>query len=80
MTLPTEKLKQFFDKIIIDTSTENIIEQLEGLTEDEIYSLRNFIQQLEILSYDRITVIDKKLDEEFKQSMEQLDNLSIRSN
>ena len=80
MPLPTEKLKQFFDKIIIDTSTENIIEQLEGLTEDEIYSLRNFIQQLEILSYDRITVIDKKLDEEFKQSMEQLDNLSIRSN
>lgn len=80
MGLPTERLKEFFNNIISDTSTENIIQQLEPLAEDEINSIRDFLQQLDMLTYDRMTIIDKQLDEEFEQSMEQLDNLSIRSN
>lgn len=80
MGLPTERLKEFFNNIISDTSAENIIQQLEPLAEDEINSIRDFLQQLDMLTYDRMIVVDKQLDEEFKQSMEQLDNLSIRSN
>lgn len=80
MGLPTERLKEFFNNIISDTSAENIVKQLEPLAEDEINSIRDFLQQLEMLTYDRMIVIDKQLDEEFQQSMEQLDNLSIRSN
>ena len=80
MGFPTERLKQFFNNIIVDTSPENIIEQLEPLAEDEINSIRDFIQQVDMLTYDRMTVLDKRLNQEFEQSMEQLDNLSIRSN
>ena len=80
MTLPTNKLKKFFDKVIVDTSTENIIEQLEGLAEDEINSLRDFVQQIEILSYDRMTIIDKELKKQFEEDMDRLNNLTIRSN
>tara|TARA_R100001440_G_scaffold19195_2_gene32428 strand:- start:7916 stop:8158 length:243 start_codon:yes stop_codon:yes gene_type:complete len=80
MGLPTERLKEFFNNIISDTSAENIIQQLEPLAEDEINSIRDFLQQLDMLTYDRMIIIDKKLDEEFEQSIEQLDNLSIRSN
>jgi len=79
MTLPTNKLKTFFDKVIVDTSTENIIEQLEGLAEDEINSLRDFVQQIEILSYDRMTIIDKELKKQFEEDMDRLNNLTIRS-
>ena len=79
MTLPTNKLKKFFDKVIVDTSTENIIEQLEGLAEDEINSLRDFVQQIEILSYDRMTIIDKELKKQFEEDMDRLNNLTIRS-
>ena len=79
MTLPTNKLKKFFDEVIVDTSTENIIEQLEGLAEDEINSLRNFVQQIEILSYDRMTIIDKELKKQFEEDMDRLNNLTIRS-
>lgn len=80
MGLPTEKLKEFFINIISDTSTENIIEQLEPLAEDEINSIRDFLQQIDMLTYDRMTVIDNELKKQFEEDMDTLNNLTIRSN
>lgn len=80
MGLPTERLKEFFNNVINDTSTENIIQQLEPLAEDEINSIRDFLQNIDMLTYDRMIVIDNELRKEFEEDMDRLKNLSIRSN
>ena len=67
MELPTERLKKFFNNVISDTSTENIIEQLEPLAEDEINSIRDFLQHIDMLTYDRMIVIDNELKKEFEE-------------
>tara|TARA_A100001015_G_scaffold27249_1_gene30395 strand:- start:74 stop:313 length:240 start_codon:yes stop_codon:yes gene_type:complete len=64
--LPTQNLLRFIDKMKDDYSDASITSALSSLTEDEIYSLRNFVNAIDTHTYDRIMQID---DEEWNQEL-----------
>ena len=58
--LPTQNLLRFIDKMKDDYSDESITSELASLTEDEINSLRNFVNAIDTHTYDRIMQIDEQ--------------------
>ena len=64
--LPTQNLLRFIDKMKDDYSDASITSALSSLTEDEIYSLRNFVNAIDTHTYDRIMQID---DDEWNQEL-----------
>lgn len=64
--LPTQNLLRFIDKMKDDYSDASITSALSALTEDEIYSLRNFVNAIDTHTYDRIMQID---DDEWNQEL-----------
>ena len=71
MKLPTDNLKNFMLKIIDDYSDENISSSLKLLAEDEINSVRNFLNAIDIHVSDRIQQIDNMLDRQLKKELKQ---------
>jgi len=71
MKLPTDNLKNFMLKIIDDYSDENISSSLKLLAEDEINSVRNFVNAIDIHVSDRIQQIDNMLDRQLKKELKQ---------
>ncbi len=64
--LPTQNLLRFIDKMKDDYSDASITSALTSLTEDEIYSLRDFVNAIDTHTYDRIMEID---DQEWNQEL-----------
>jgi len=58
--LPTQNLLRFIDKMKDDYSDASITSAIASLTEDEIYSLRNFVNAIDTHTYDRIMQIDEQ--------------------
>ena len=56
--LPTQNLLRFIDKMKDDYCDVSITSALRSLTEDEIYSLRDFVNAIDTHTYDRIMQID----------------------
>ncbi len=69
--LPTQNLLRFIDKMKDDYSDESITSALLSLTEDEINSLRNFVNAIDTHTYDRIMQIDEdEWNQELKLAQE----------
>jgi len=69
--LPTQNLLKFIDKMKDDYSDESITSALLSLTEDEINSLRNFVNAIDTHTYDRIMQIDEdEWNQELKLAQE----------